>query len=105
MGNENRYLAERIRVHCMSCSDIRRRNARVKCTADCPLADLCRRRYIDTTPNMLRDIRSKCLDCMGEQRSLVTTCQQSTCGLWPLRDSDSQIQFMSKRGNRKWQTG
>ena len=33
----------------------------------------------------LKAIRANCVDCMGEQRSLVRDCDLRGCPLWPYR--------------------
>ena len=38
-----------------------------------------------TADILLRDIRAHCLDCMGNQRSMVALCTSEKCRLWPWR--------------------
>ena len=38
-----------------------------------------------TADILLKDIRAHCLDCMGNQRSMVALCTSEKCRLWRWR--------------------
>jgi hypothetical protein len=80
-------LVGRIRKNCLACNGSGPRARFVQCTnTACRMHMLHKRHFRGTDEELLRAVRAYCLDCMGDMRSLVRNCENTSCAMYPIRD-------------------